>query len=138
MSHRLYLDQGIFHRMQWEVEYTDEFGDWWETLSAEQQADIESSVELLEAAGPNLSFPHSSGVTGSRHRHMRELRIQHKGKPIRIFYAFDPRRISILLIGGDKTGKNRFYEQYIPIADKLYDAHLIEIKQERKHHGKTI
>ena len=43
---------------------------------------------------------------------------------MRIFYAFDPRRVSILLIGGVKKGNNRFYEQYVPIADNLYDDHL--------------
>jgi hypothetical protein len=61
---------------------------------------------------------------------MRELRIQSSGKPLRIFYAFDPRRTAILLIGGDKTGDNRFYERYIPIADKLYDIYLEELKEE--------
>lgn len=61
---------------------------------------------------------------------MRELRIQSKGKPIRIFYAFDPRRSAILLIGGDKTGDRRFYERMIPIADRLYTIYLEEIKRE--------
>jgi hypothetical protein len=51
---------------------------------------------------------------------MRELRIQSGGDPIRVFYAFDPRRVAILLIGGKKTGDKRFYEKYIPIADQLY------------------
>lgn len=55
---------------------------------------------------------------------MRELRVQHKGRPFRILYAFDPRRMAILLIGGDKTGNNRWYEQFVPIADNLYDKHL--------------
>lgn len=61
---------------------------------------------------------------------MRELRIQSKGKPIRIFYAFDPKRDAILLIGGDKTGDKRFYKRMIPIADRLYDTYLEEIKRE--------
>jgi hypothetical protein len=61
---------------------------------------------------------------------MRELRIQSEGRPLRIFYAFDPRRSAIVLIGGDKTGDGRFYERLIPIADKLYDAYLRELKQE--------
>ena len=61
---------------------------------------------------------------------MRELRVQSGGNPIRVFYAFDPRRVAILLIGGDKTGDKRFYEKYIPIADELYDEYLQEIKQE--------
>jgi hypothetical protein len=61
---------------------------------------------------------------------MRELRVQSGGRPLRIFYAFDPRRSAILLIGGDKTGDDRFYERMIPIADQLCDAYIAEIKKE--------
>lgn len=61
---------------------------------------------------------------------MHELRIQSGGRPIRIFYAFDPRRAAILLIGGDKTGDHRFYERMIPIADALYDDHLVNLARE--------
>ena len=61
---------------------------------------------------------------------MRELRIQSGGNPLRTFYAFDPRRTAILLIGGDKTGDKRFYERMIPIADQLYDEYLVELKTE--------
>lgn len=56
---------------------------------------------------------------------MRELRIQSHGDPIRVFYAFDPRRVAVLLIGGIKTGKGkRFYKEFVPKADKLYAEHL--------------
>ena len=61
---------------------------------------------------------------------MRELRIQHKGAPYRVFYAFDPRRAAILLIGGTKTGDKRFYEKMVPVADDLYDTHLEELRRE--------
>lgn len=75
--------------------------------------------------GTHLLYPYSSGVEGSKFSHMRELRIQSHGDPIRVFYAFDPRRVAVLLIGGIKTGKGkRFYKKYIPIADKLYEQHL--------------
>jgi len=114
----------------WAVEYTDEFGKWWKELSEDQQDDVTAVVELLEEDGPRLRFPRSSGIEGSRHEHMRELRVQSSGKPIRIFYAFDPRRVAILLIGGDKTGSSRFYEEYIPIADRLYDEHMVQISKE--------
>ena len=63
---------------------------------------------------------------------MRELRIQSGGKPLRVFYAFDPRRTAILLIGGDKTGDKRFYDRMIPIADELYDVHLHELEKEKR------
>ncbi len=90
--------------MEYEVEYTDEFEEWWITLAENLQVSIDAKVRLLEAKGPDLPFPHSSGIKNSKHSHMRELRIQHRGNPYRILYAFDPRRVAILLIGGDKTG----------------------------------
>jgi hypothetical protein len=60
---------------------------------------------------------------------MRELRVQSGGRPLRVFYAFDPRRSAILLIGGDKTGDDRFYERMIPIADAPYDVYIEEIRK---------
>lgn len=116
--------------MDWDIEYTDEFGEWWVDLTEARQDDITATTELLMELGPYLRFPHSSGIEGSRHSHMRELRVQSGGNPIRIFYAFDPRRLAILLIGGDKTGNGRFYEESIPIADRLYDEHLHELRKE--------
>ncbi|WP_224742232.1 MULTISPECIES: type II toxin-antitoxin system RelE/ParE family toxin [Cysteiniphilum] len=99
-------------------------------MNEAMQIDIDASVQLLEKMGIYLSFPHSSKINESKHSHMRELRVQSKGKPIRILYAFDPKRHAILLIGGDKTGDNDWYEKHIPIADRLYDEHLQEIKLE--------
>ena len=114
--------------MSWDVEYTDEFEAWWRSdLTEGEQADVAAHVAMLEARGPRLPFPYSSGVRASRHGHMRELRVQSHGNPFRVFYAFDPRRSAILLIGGDKTGDDRFYERMVPIADDLYDEHLREL-----------
>jgi hypothetical protein len=95
-----------------------------------QQDKVAAAVKLLAALGPSLAFPHSSGINGSRHPHMRELRVQSGGNPLRILYAFDPRRTAILLIGGDKTGNDRFYKAYVPLADDLYDVHLEELEAE--------
>lgn len=116
--------------MSWDVEVTDEFTKWWGTLTEAEQEDVLAAEILLETRGPKLPYPYSSGVNRSRHSRMRELRVQSGGRPIRVFYAFDPRRIAILLIGGDKTGDDRFYEQYVPVADNLYDVHLNELKTE--------
>ena len=121
--------EGIKWGMPWEVEYKDEFGEWWSDLSEEQQDAVAARVELLMEHGPNLPFPYSSDVRGSRHGRMRELRAQQAGRSIRVFYAFDPRRTSILLVGGDKTGNDRFYQEYVPIADDLYDEHLEELRK---------
>ena len=82
--------------MPWDVEYTDEFEAWWESLTDVEQESIAAAVGLLEDHGPQLGFPYSSGIAASRHRHMRELRIQHQGRRYRVLYAFDPRRAAIL------------------------------------------
>ncbi len=90
---------------------------------------------MLEAKGPQLGFPHTSGINGSRHDHLRELRVQHEGRPYRILYAFDPRCSAILLIGGDKTGDKLWYDVHVPIADRLYDAHLETLRKEGQSDG---
>ena len=114
----------------WDIEYTSDFEMWWKTLTESGQEDVAATVGLLEEKGPNLPFPYSSGINISRHSHMRELRIQHRGQPYRVLYAFDPRRTGILLLGGDKAGDDRWYEKYIPKADRLYDEHIEVLKNE--------
>lgn len=114
----------------WEIEYTDEFENWWNILSEAEQIDVKAYVGLLEECGPQLGYPYSSGIKNSKHSHLRELRIQHRGKPYRVLYAFDPRRVAILLLGGNKTGSNRWYEKFVPIADNLYDEHLQSLDKE--------
>lgn len=116
--------------MAWVVEYTDQFEDWWYTLDEQEQDSIDVTVGLLEEKGPSLPYPHSSAILTSRHSHMRELRIQHKGQPYRILYAFDPRRAAILLLGGNKIGNDRWYAETVPVADRLYDEHLDELAGE--------
>lgn len=114
----------------WDIEYTDEFEQWWQTLTEQEQIDVTATVGLLERIGPQLSRPHADAVKDSKHSNMKELRTQSQGRPLRTFYAFDPRRSAILLIGGDKTGDNRFYEKMIPLADRLYDHYLKELKEQ--------
>lgn len=111
--------------MVWEVEYTDEFGEWWETLTEDEQDAIDAAVELLEQRGPALGRPLVDTIKQSRHANMKELR---PTKSLRVLFAFDPRRVAILLIGGDKSGAwNRWYEKTVPLADQLYEDHLAEI-----------
>lgn len=116
--------------MTWNVEYTDEFGEWWDALGPEEQVSVAKTVGLLEIMGPNLSFPHSSAIQVSKVSRLRELRIQHQGEPYRVLYAFDPRKSAILLIGGNKKGNDRWYEMFVPLAERLYQEHLDEIRKE--------
>jgi hypothetical protein len=121
--------------MSWEVEYTDQFEQWWVCLDEVEQDGITRVVDLLREKGPMLPFPYSSGIASSKHQHMRELRIQRRGRPYRVFYAFDPRRAAILLIGGVKWGDARWYEAMVPVADDLYDEHLQILRQEDDPNG---
>jgi hypothetical protein len=118
--------------MAWEVEFTDEFSEWWNSLNEGEQEDVQASVILLRERGPALGRPHVDLVTSSAYPNMKELRTQHNGKPYRTLFAFDPRRIAILLIGGDKTGNDRWYMEFVPRADKVYAEHLRQIEKETR------
>jgi hypothetical protein len=121
----------------WEVEFTDEFNEWWETLSREEQIEMDAKVRLLEELGPVLPRPHSDVIVSSRHANMKELRGKvidefNQEHVLRALYVFDPRRIAILLIGGDKAGDESWYDRFVPIADRLFDDHLSMVKKEEK------
>ena len=99
----------------------------WLNQQTESVADsIMANIELLRTNGPLLGRPYSDTVQGSKFRNMKELRVQHLGRPYRAFFAFDPKRQAIVLCAGDKTGDKRFYEKMIPLADKEFSQHLEE------------
>jgi hypothetical protein len=90
---------------------------------------VTAAVEALEDRGPALGRPFVDAIHTSRHANMKELRP--RGGHIRVMFAFDPRRTAILLIGGDKSGQwESWYEEMVPIADALYDQHLLAIEKE--------
>jgi hypothetical protein len=68
--------------MAYEVEVADEWLEWFNQLTAEEQDEIAAAIGLLENRGPQLPFPYSSGVSSSRHSHMRELRTQVHGQAV--------------------------------------------------------
>jgi hypothetical protein len=99
-------------------------------LTEAEQEDVAAKVILLQRFGPALPRPHADRVKSSRHANMKELRVQHAGRPYRVLYAFDPRRCAILLIGGDKTGNDRWYDVFVSLADRLFDEHLATLRRE--------
>ena len=114
--------------MAWDVEFTDEFELWWNSLTADEQDSVAFGVGLLQAKGPTLARPYADTVYQSAYVNMKELRVQHEGRPYRVLFVFDPRRVGMLLIGGDKTGNPDWYEEYVPQADKIYAQHLRELE----------
>ncbi len=126
---------------RWEVEFTDQFHDWWLTLDEEQQEALAGRVRLLQARGPSLGRPSVDTIASSRHQHMKEIRCSKHGT-LRVLFAFDPTTTAILLIGGDKSGSDRttpswndWYVRFVPVADDLYDEHL-RLLEEEKGHGR--
>jgi len=115
--------------MAWEVEYTDQFGEWWDNLAEEEQEAVTAAVNVLQRGGPNLGRPLVDTIKQSRHKNMKEL--IPPASDIRVLFAFDPRRAAILLIGGDKSGEwSAWYDRMVPGADDLFDEHLRELESE--------
>lgn len=119
----------------WGVASTAEFEDWVKNLDSGAQTEIVAKVELLKALGPHLGRPHVDTLKGSKYPNLKELRVTWKKSVLRVAFAFDPTRSGILLVGGNKVGRNerQFYRELIQWAEKLYERHLIEIKRRREH-----
>jgi len=108
----------------WEIKRTEELTKWTKTLDDDAREAILKNLIILKEIGPNLGRPYVDTLKQSRHKNMKELRIQNKKRLFRILFIFDPDRKAVLLIGGDKCGDTRFYEKMIPIADDLFDEYL--------------
>nr|WP_300313728.1 type II toxin-antitoxin system RelE/ParE family toxin [Halomonas sp.] len=112
----------------WSIEQTETFEEWYFSLDETDRENVLAAIFMLRDRGPTLPRPHADTLRGSQYRNMKELRVQSQGKPLRVFFAFDPRRTGILLCAGDKTGNKRFYDDMIPVADQEYTAHLDSLK----------
>ncbi|MBM4331215.1 MAG: diaminopimelate decarboxylase [Deltaproteobacteria bacterium] len=118
----------------WKVLQTNQFGEWFtssDKVDEDARVSIYAVMEVLKRTGPHLGRPYVDSVKESRHENMKGLRIQSKGRPFRIFFAFDPLRRAVLLIGGNKAGNKRFYARMIPIADMLYDNYLQDLGEKK-------
>jgi hypothetical protein len=115
--------------MGWKIEVTDEFTAWYDRLEEANDDAVSAAIAVLEERGPGLGRPLVDTVNDSRIHNMKELRP--KRSDIRILFVFDPRRAAILLVGGSKTNDwQGWYERNIPIAERLYDEYLAELRKE--------
>lgn len=115
------------------INRTDEFVSWVRNLDEDAKEAILKRLIILKEIGHSLGRPYVDTVSESKHKNMKELRIQNKSRLFRIFFAFDPEQNIILLIGGDKVGDKRFYNKMIPLADKLYDKHLRKLRSNNEN-----
>lgn len=110
------------------IEQLTPFLEWFEgDLSEQQQDKVTESVSLLSKAGPFLGHPFVDTVKKSKYPNMKELRVDIGRSRLRVFFAFDPKRKAVLLIGGDKQGRKRFYDKMIPKADEIYTEYLADL-----------
>lgn len=121
------------HTMAWIVRYHQDFYAWFLEQEEGLQDSILFSVNLLEAEGPMLPRPDVDTLKGSRYPNMKELRVQHQGEPWRVIFAFDPKREAILLVGGNKAGNKRWYDEHIPIAERREEDHLLELQEKENN-----
>lgn len=101
----------------YKIIFAPQFEDWLDSLN---QDDVLAALVVLRQYGHQLGRPHADTLKDSKLTNLKELRVQHAGKPYRAFYVFDPYRQAIMLCGGDK----RFYKRMMPIAESIYQAYL--------------
>lgn len=108
----------------WQVIFTDAFDAWFQGLDDEEQDSILHYLNVLKNKGSQLGRPYVDTLKGASLSNLKELRVQHQGKPYRLLFVFDPIRQAVMLCGGDKTGDKRFYQKMIPLAEEIYKQYL--------------
>src|SRR5262249_16921927 len=106
--------------MEWGVRFDDEFAAWLSGLDRAVRNEIIAAAAMIRKHGPRLGRPYADTVKGSAYGNMKELRVQIRGDPWRILFAFDPNQVAILLVGGNKRGDKRWYKKNLPIADRRF------------------
>ena len=114
----------------WTVITTDVFNEWLEQQDESTQEKVLAALVVLQQQGPSLGRPLVDSVYDSKFTNMKELRVQHRGRPLRAFFAFDPLRQAIVLCIADKGGKKRFYKEMLAIADEQYELHLASLGEQ--------
>ncbi|HET6620726.1 MAG TPA: type II toxin-antitoxin system RelE/ParE family toxin [Dongiaceae bacterium] len=111
--------------MAWQVEFHEEFEPEFARLAEAVQDEILALAILLEEYGPRLSRPHADTLKNSKFANMKELRLSADDGEWRVAFAFDSKRMAILLCAGDKSGisEKMFYRALIKKADRRFAAH---------------
>lgn len=117
--------------MSWIVELHDDFLTEFEEYSEVVQESIAERANLLKEFGTQLMRPYTDTLKGSNYSNMKELRFSVDQEVWRVAFAFDPERKAILLVGGDKRGKNQkaFYKKLIKVADRRFEEHINELEK---------
>jgi hypothetical protein len=120
--------------VSWIVEIGHEFEPEFDGLHGDVWTEILALTRVLQQFGPQLGRPRVDTLNASRHANMKELRFSVADGEWRVAFAFDTKRKAILLVAGDKSGvsEKRFYRELIRKADDRFDAHLTQLKKEKR------
>ena len=112
---------------EWEIFLVDEVRDWIAALDDQAHARVVQALDALAEGGPALGRPLVDTIHGSSMANLKELR----PGTVRILFAFDPWRCSILLVAGDKAGRwNEWYQEAVPLAEERYEIYVKERARE--------
>jgi hypothetical protein len=120
--------------VKWSVLFHPEFEPEFDQLDEDVQDELLAQANLLEASGPRLGRPRVDTLKGSAHANMKELRFEASDGVWRVAFAFDPEQHAVLLVAGDKSGRNekRFYKRLIAKADERFNDHLETLKERKQ------
>ena len=120
---------------EWEIRVTNELLAWVQALDDRTKAQVVDAIDRLAEAGPTLGRPLVDSIANSSIHNLKELRPGSAGRTeVRILFAFDPWRDSILLVAGDKAGRwTQWYREAIPLAEQRYERYLKERRDEEDH-----
>jgi hypothetical protein len=108
---------------EWDIYVVDEVRQWIDTLDPPSYRRVVQAIDALAEGGPGLGRPLVDKFHNSVLANLKELR----PGTVRILFAFDPWRSTILLVAGDKAGTwNTWYETAVPLAEQRYELYLKE------------
>jgi hypothetical protein len=125
-----------YNVIMWNVDSSEEYDVWFETLDDESKEAVLERVYLLREFGTNLKRPYSDVLHGSKkHKNLKELRNQTLLHILRVAYYFDSERNAFLLTGGDKKGKDqeKFYRDLVAEAVTILEKHERRLEDERRN-----
>ena len=107
----------------WRIEFHDALLPEFEALAEPVKDELLAQLLRLREFGPTLGRPAVDTIKGSRVANLKELRFAAGGGVWRVLFAFDERRVAVLLAAGDKAGvaQARFYRRLVAVAEARWE-----------------
>ena len=113
--------------------FCDEFAEEFLLSEPGLRVELAARLRVLEMFGPHLGRPLADTLRGSKFANMKELRFTWQRNPYRYFFAFDPERRAVVLVGGSKAGDRRFYDALMPVAEARFEKYLHQMENQGRN-----